>query len=769
MWLPVIAASAELPLDTLVFGANKSEQAHALKSERSEVITGGLGEPGRRLLPPAQEDWAGGTMAFSMKVDPEIQNYLTIRLWGSDATANRLILYCEGKQVGYRHLGDIDLLDFGSDEPAYNSRFFYNTTPLPLDLTRGRTRLNCEIRGTGPIWGYGTTFAQYQKPMTVPTRGIYRVYTHTNGFFAPPPNEKQGRPPAQPPVRQKPGPEVFNPLRERVNHELDGFLASARPLNQVQMEFLAKAYYVKWTPAYRNQRVIDQVVKGTDALYAAYRANPRLAQADPVTANPEWFGLGCAGDAVRLLAECVRPLLDEKISDGAGATLTRRAAWSEMLQASREWHRRHRRLYTNQSMINDLFGIYLSNRGVAAIDPTNAASETEMRRYLYESVGLEPWRDSDPGGTGAVETGGRRWGTGTNYFELTSKGLTRELGFVGYYGEVLDWVTQIYDATRDLGQPGDQLIRNQLEKMVCARGVFRYPMLDAAGNRAMRIETVVGWRDAHYPGDVCYGERATWDASTIYAAAATLGTHSVGYAQQMFADNQFFASVEHQMKAGSGLRVTAGLLGVPDQYDLLKAQPASLERLPMSPGQPDFVWSDEEDGVVAVKNGEDIFYASLYWRARYGINFLARVHYITPRFDRIAVVREQTEFDPSGMVYTRPDWVNADFGNGGPHYPGNLHSAHTGEKHPIARIPQGVPFQPGDENVYAGKGSFYTLRYGPYLIGMNMTTDKTFELKPPGNLKKARELVSRKTIALGTPIKVGPRSTVVLYVGTINP
>ena len=28
-------------------------------------------------------------------------------------------------------------------------------------------------------------------------------------------------------------------------------------------------------------------------------------------------------------------------------------------------------------------------------------------------------------------------------------------------------------------------------------------MLDADGNRAMRIETIVGWRDTHYPGDVC--------------------------------------------------------------------------------------------------------------------------------------------------------------------------------------------------------------------------------------------------------------------------
>ena len=60
---------------------------------------------------------------------------------------------------------------------------------------------------------------------------------------------------------------------------------------------------------------------------------------------------------------------------------------------------------------------------------------------------------------------------------------------------------------------------------------------------------------------------------------------------------------------------------------------------------------------------------------------------------------------------------------------------------------------------------FYTLRYGNYLIGMNLTTDKTFELKPPAGIAEAKELVSGKTVKLDAPLKVAPRSTVVLYFG----
>jgi hypothetical protein len=257
----------------------------------------------------------------------------------------------------------------------------------------------------------------------------------------------------------------------------------------------------------------------------------------------------------------------------------------------------------------------------------------------------------------------------------------------------------------------------------------------------------------------------TWDASPLYAAAATLDADAVGHAQQMFDDGQFFISLERQMKQSGNLRVTAGLLDVPDNYELLKAQPPSARRLPMSSGQPDFVFSDAEDGVVAIKNGAEMFYASLYWRARNAVNFLARVHFTMPTVDRIAVVQEDAQFEPGGQVYARPDYINFGFANGGPKFPVEMHSASAGEKLPIAKVPAGVKFRPGDENVYAGKADFYTLHYGNYLIGMNMTTDKTFELKPPAGISEAKELVSGKTIKFDAPLKVGPRSTVVLWLG----
>ena len=746
--------SAEL-LDTLVFGNDASEAAHEIVPALSDFKPGGLGEPSRRLLPGGELPWQGGILKFIVRVDPAQQNYFTIRLWGDDVNDNQMTLHVEGKQVGYRHLGDIEALDIGTDRPAYPGRFCYRTCPLPLNLTKGKDRITCEIRATGPISAYARDFEEYQKPMTWPSRGLYRAYTHTDPFLTPPADEKQGVYPENAPLRTSPGPEVIDAVKERVNGQIDSLLRDPkRSASQMQALFLAKAYHTKWTHAADKPETLQKIIASLDALYRGYVADPKLAEAEPSTYNPDWFGLGPSGQVIDLLQGELKGVLEETIDDGKGKQLTRREAFADMLLACREWHRENRRQYTNQSMINDLYGIYLANRGIAVVAPSKALPEAKALRYLYESIGLEPWLGSEKDGVPNKPLG-------DSFYQLTAKGLTRELGFVGNYGEVLDWVAQIYEGTRPApGKPGDPKIKEQLVKIARARAPFRYPMLDGDGNRAMVQETIVGWRDVHVPGDVVYDQRPSWDGSPFEVAATTLAPDLVGYAQQMLADNQFFAAIAGQEK--NNFRVTFGLMGVPERYEAIKAQPPSGKHLPMSWDQPDFCFTDEQDGVVAIKSGKEILYASVYWRARHAVNFLARVHYLTPSSDRVATVAEDIQFTPSGMEYTRPNWTNFGFANGGHPYPASFVSAHAGEKLPIARIPEGVDFKAGQESMYAGRGDFYQLRYGPYLIAMNMSADKTFEFKAPSHDGSIRNLVTAKDVTPGSTAKIGPRTTVVL-------
>ena len=91
-----------------------------------------------------------------------------------------------------------------------------------------------------------------------------------------------------------------------------------------------------------------------------------------------------------------------------------------------------------------------------------------------------------------------------------------------------------------------------------------------------------------------------------------------------------------------------------------------------------------------------------------------------------------------------------------------IHSAHAGEVLPVARIPEGVPFKVGDENIYAGKADYYQLEYGKYIIVMNTTKEKTFEyVVPEGgrtySLTEGGREVKERVITLA------PRTTYVLY------
>lgn len=746
--LPVIGK------DVLILGNKNSERRHSLTDSLSEVYIGGMGETARRMLPGNNPDWQGGLIRFKMKVNPEKQNYFTVRCWGAESDETMVMLFIDGKQVGYRHLGDYDLLHRGNGGIPCKGRFYYYTLPLPLTYTQGRKEVNLELRSYGKTWDYGGTFEKYQQKMEGPTIGFYKAYVHTEPCFNPDKKEEWGNfAVADAPVRKSPDMEVLDELKETVSAYISRILGKTSPLGQQEVWMLADAYSVSWTPAYKNPKTVEKVIEGIDGHYKKYQENPAIIYTDGSVYNGDWMTTCLLARSIRRLWNEIRDSLDVSV-DGK----TRRETWVELMKASLDYGTTHRRQYSNQSMIIDM-AIYECNRALMLMNPQQALPEYQTLRYLYESLALAPW-------LGKETPEGPEKPLGDNYWQLTRKGLTKELGFVGYYGEVVDWVIHIYKATSVAGvlDSGDPKIKDQLLRIVNARCNFRYPAVDDEGNRCFRAEAVVGWRDGnHYPGDVMYGDRGTaWDATPLMTAAATLDKKAVGVAQQMLADNQFFAAIAKKLKEGSGnIRVLQSLLHVPDEYELIMKQPASSETLPMTPEAPDYVFADEEDGVVAVKNGDEILYASLYWRARNAVNNLAKVHYITPHTEHLANVRITSKYEDSGMKYTRPDWVNLGF-NGSREWYAGIHSAHAGEVLPIAKIPDGIPFKPGDENAYAGRAEFYQLRYGNYLIGMNSSKDKTFYLEIPDE-GKVTNLVD-KTRVEGNELAVNPGTTIVLFI-----
>jgi hypothetical protein len=744
------AEADDTGIDSLRFGDAASERAHGVKSERGEVIQGGLDQPARRLLSGGPLSWEGGSLEWDMKVDPARPNYLTVKLWGSDKgyQTGRLLLFAEGLQVGYRHESDYDVLNQCDDDPLAPGRFVYVTLPLPPKLTEGRERLRLKIVATGPIWFYGGDFQKYQKDFTGPSRGIYQAYTHVTNRFEPPAAERQGRA-AEGGLRSTAGPEVIEKSREIVKGRLEGLLTdkgipgSFKSRND-ELLLLAEAYHTEWTPAHRDRRVLERILRIGDALAADFAKDRKFI-------DNEWCGAGPLGQAVMLTWQDLKVLMDDPL-EIAGTKMARREAWSAMFEYSVDHWRTHRRPFTNQSMIVDA-GIYGANRALELMAPERAIPPARALSFLYQSAGIEPWLGSD------TADGGSEAPYGRNYKLITRKGLSRELGYVGSYGEtILPFMHDLVKLT------GDAKLREQLRRMQLARLPFRYPSLDGGGFRCMKLVSEIDNRTAHYPhagsAYLSPGVREAWWMDT----AALLADDPVimGIARQSVEEGQYFPYIEGRLKD----RDTLGMMRNVGQWEKVKSMPATPGRLPMTPGQPDFVFSDEENAVLALKHGDRMLFVNLYYRAERAVNRVARVFEMTPQLTRIATVLSEAEVIDSGETYTRPDWIDRIRGRGITPPGQDIHQAWAGEVMPISKRPEDATSPAyGEWGPFVGKAAFYQLRYGDYLIGVNTTEDREYTLKVPEGLERAMDLVTRKEIEVKGGVRIPALSTVVLDLG----
>ncbi|WP_327313484.1 Tat pathway signal sequence domain protein [Streptomyces sp. NBC_01235] len=944
--VPATAAEAEsagtrgpAPLDVVVFGDADSEAAHALTATLSDTVTGGLGQSARVLNPTSPASFWGGTLKFEVAVRPTGTTYVTVRLWGDDHDDTseeaasgtnmwRLQLFCEGKQVGYEDQGAVDSLDILDTAPRTPGRFFFHTLPLPEKMTAGKGKVTLEIRAMGRIWSYGQDARQLYRTMTTPSRGIYRLYTHTDPCFAPPKGEVQG--PAPAPKARTGGEEILDAVKARVQKDQTDLLTTATPaaMDGWAMQSLAEGCLWSASPAYQDPRAVERVLQAIDGRYMAWKADATVLTGS----DQQWQGFGRVGLVLALLWEHVGDGLGTQVTgspyaianpgfesggdtptgwqkpgwapsgtwardttvcrsgtsslrlqatgtsgysyvysapktrvgpgtytygawirtDGAtglgahidplffdsngtlvgsdhkvyasngthdweyvsidlatpaGATqmemhlrLTgpgtawfddvtlvapaetttpvppvRKDAYIDMLKSSRDYWRQHFPHYSNQSQICAI-GLYQANRGLKLLAPDLALSEDKARDYLYQSIGMKPYlgpEDADGNPTKPL---------GESYYQVTRAGLTRELGYVGNYGEVMDWLVMMYESvTRGYGGQEAPELREQMVKMTKARGAFRVIDVDEDGCRISRIETVIGWRNEVYPGEIAYASRTAWDSNPVMTAAVFKDPDIVGWTQEMIADGQLYPQLNLQAThtwTRVGLNALRFLSRDWPEFQALASRPG---RIPTGWDRPDFVVTDEENGCLAVKNGQELLFASLYWRARQGVNNYARIHHLTPTDQRSATIRQCTA-GTTGDTFTARDWVLWDYAINDPgaaHIPpggfpppgDTLHQALAGDVYHLAPVPDDVPDPTlgvhfdGVETMLVGRAPFFLCEYGDYLVAMNTSTDKVFTLPARLDFGPARDLVTGKTVGADHRPQLGPRSSLVLYRG----
>ncbi|HEU6448038.1 MAG TPA: hypothetical protein VFV23_06355 [Verrucomicrobiae bacterium] len=774
-------AGAQTYLDTIVFGDSASETAHSFVGPTSFVITNNSIAPAQTARRCSTNDPAtvnGGNLTFTLTVDPNWRNYLTVKFWGGDdfssvygqaSDMGRLYLYVAASnfvagantnyQIGYRHEGDYICLNVCAYKPPLPGRFFYSTTLLPLWMTKGRTNLTFTIQSTGRIYPLGSGVepsGNYQFLMKTNSRGIYQAYTHTDPVLNPA-GEVQGSAPTTT-VRPTPTASTLAPggkFYGGISNYLSGRMsANVTNFSTVDVMQLAKAYWISNFPvSYTNPALVEKVIAANDFFASNYYAHPS-------TADAAWGGdFGNVGWAIHLLLPELQTNLDVIQNFGAGGNVTRRKAWGDMLLASRDYGRYNRNYLSNQGLICDT-SIFWANRGLLDLTNGNAFTETEGERYLREAIGIDPWLGSDlPGGGSACPHG-------TNYFQVTPKGLTREWGYVGIaYGEMQFYAADFYSWTTN------SIFRTQAVKMAEARAHFRRPAIEVSSNNFYRDMEGIGllaWRganesDGDFADEVAYGDRTGW-ALGLRGAAVTGDTNLIGYAKQMLADNQYFNNLTVSGAAYSSIgnqTDSRDALEVFNDYKIVSAAADSGVRLPTTDGQPDFAWADEEDGIVAIKHGNERLWLETYWQAKTGtgVNGIGRFYYSTNDFDRYGVLEVSPQIDFSGAFYTRPNLMDKPEAN---LYtpPDNPLQAYQGERLPIAASDPLAT----DDGPFRGKALFWATRYGNYLIGINRSTTKTYQLQTPSDFVSATNLITGLNMS-GT-IYVAPQSTVILYLNS---
>ncbi len=755
-------------VDTITFGDLTSESGHALVATNTKILAGNLGQKARQCLVPASSNIYGGDLTFTIKVDSVYRNYFTLKLWGGDdqvlTTTGRLYLYAIDNgisyQVGYRHEGDYAPLNCVGAKQPLPGRFFYTTTLLPLSFTKGKTSITLKIVSTGYLYGLGTGAppnGNYQLYMIKPSRAIYKAYSHINPYLDVS-NEVQGK---TPPTTVMPTPTIsvmnkggtyFTQVNNRITNRLTT-ATNTSLFTTTDIEYLAKSYFVTGMNGYNNTAVVTKVIALLDAFAKDYYADNTAVYAG---GNEGWGGrFGHLGYAIYLLRTQLQNVFDATVNYGTdGGTKTHRQAWGDMLVASRDFGRTNRRFITNQAILGDE-SIYKANKGLLALSDSRAFPEEIAQRYLTESVGITPFLASDDtvNNTSTLLAG-------SNYYQETQKGLSREFGYVGLsYGEMQRHAAHYYRYT------GNEIFRQQAIKMLKARIPFRRQAVQASGTnyyRGMEGIGLLAWRgrpevDGDYANDFAYGDQ-TGNAGPLIVAAATMDSDCIAYAKQCLADNQFFACLTN------ALAITPEGLDVFSDYTAIAKATDNGKRLPMTDGQPDFVWADEESGIAAMKKGEEKLWIEPYWQSKSqsAINGIARFHYSTITYDQYGVLETTPFFTYAGQYITRPNFVD---GMGGTTYmpPDKPINIYANEKLPVAANGFMSPPSPISNTyyqTYIGKADAYAFRFGKFLIGMNYRANN-FTLQVPNGFTSATELVSGATVTANLSIATG--TTKVLY------
>ncbi|XEC95849.1 LamG-like jellyroll fold domain-containing protein [Paenibacillus tarimensis] len=410
--------SASGYLDKIVFGNADSENAHNFTGEFTTAITGLFGEPARISNPRLPVQGQGGDLTFTMKVDPYLRNYFTVKFSGEESSG-RSMVNINGEQIGYISNGDYEAINRGWTLP---NRFFYYTLMLPLESTVGKESVEITIKSFNPSGN-----------MTADSRGYYNAYTHTQAYIHVD-GEKQGYKLGS---DQNPDtmltPDLtdeekqalidgymqghinfFNGLSNKVDGSAGGKMSIVR--YQDELMFYADVLKQSWSPAKtpeEKKAALQRIFKTIDNHVKDYYGNTRLVLRGGH--QGDWGGYyGALGEALYIVENLIKDdtiygeaawgaFLDEPFVTGTtegefslagvdwnGGELTRREAWERVLKANFDFART-RLSYIYNQVYYTYVGAWEAHEGLRLIGSSFYEGKERSNQILLESLGIRPF------------------------------------------------------------------------------------------------------------------------------------------------------------------------------------------------------------------------------------------------------------------------------------------------------------------------------------------------------------------------------------------
>ncbi|WP_143659409.1 fibronectin type III domain-containing protein [Streptomyces sp. MP131-18] len=405
-------------VDVLTFGDEASEAAHGLVAPGTTVETGEAGKTARVAQPPDPPGPRAADLTFTMAVDPRDQNYLTVKFWGGDTSTEKSIVYVNGEQLGYRRSGDYEALNPGHARPVPD-RFVHATVMLPLAMTQGEEKVEITL----------ASFANdFSTPLTEPSRGFYRAYTHTDARVDLSAEElPAGDLPTQV-ADALPAAERQALIDGYTQTQLDNFHTMSETVDasgsarlsieryKDDLRFYATALTQDWSPAETPEdkaAALERIFRTIDNHVIDYYGNTMLLGNGGH--QSDWGGYyGALGEALYIVENLIADeevygrerfdaFLDQPFDTGTeagetslaaedwdGGELTRREAWERTLKANFDFARSRLSYIFNQVMYT-YEGAWEAHEGLRVIGSEFYEGKERSHAIVRESLGIAPF------------------------------------------------------------------------------------------------------------------------------------------------------------------------------------------------------------------------------------------------------------------------------------------------------------------------------------------------------------------------------------------